>query len=146
MREARKTGDKELMMEVMKAQQKLLPLQAEMQKKTMKPMFITLFIFVGAITWFYDFFVSVPDTRVYFPGFGIVDLLGKGFLFPNWLWLYMFFWAVRRGARNVGVKPSEIVKMSSEDMYLSRLEKLEAEGRMEEIDRLEKELYEMAQK
>ena len=61
-------------------------------------------------------------------------------------WLYMFFWAVRRGARNVGVKPSEIVKMSSEDMYLSRLEKLEAEGRMEEIDRLEKELYEMAQK
>ncbi len=61
-------------------------------------------------------------------------------------WLYMFFWAVRRGARNVGVKPSEIVKMSSEDMCLSRLEKLEAEGRMEEIDRLEKELYEMAQK
>ncbi len=91
MREARRTGDKELMMEVMKAQQKLLPLQAEMQKKAMKPMFITLFIFVGAITWFYDFFASVPDTRVYFPGFGVVDLLHRGFLFPNWLWLYMLF-------------------------------------------------------
>ena len=91
MTEARKTGDRELMMEVMRIQQKLLPLQAEMQKKSMKPTFITLFIFVGAITWFYDFFESVPDTRIYFPGFGIVDLLHRGFYFPNWLWLYMFF-------------------------------------------------------
>ncbi len=61
-------------------------------------------------------------------------------------WLYMFFWAIRRGAKNVGVQPSEIVKMSSEDMYLARMEKLEAEGKMDEVDQLEKELYQMAQK
>ncbi len=32
------------------------------------------------------------------------------------------------------------------DMYLARLEKLEAEGKMAEIEALEKELAEMAQK
>ncbi len=61
-------------------------------------------------------------------------------------WLYMIFWAFKRGARNVGVKPNDLLKMSSEDMYLSRMDKLEAEGKMDEIDQLEKELYEMAQK
>jgi len=33
-----------------------------------------------------------------------------------------------------------------EDMYLARLEKLEAEGKMAEIEALEKELAEVAQK
>jgi len=61
-------------------------------------------------------------------------------------WLYMVFWAFKRGARNVGVKPGDLLSMSSEDMYLSRMDKLEAEGKMDEIDQLEKELYEMAQK
>jgi len=61
-------------------------------------------------------------------------------------WLYMVFWAFKRGARNVGVKPGDLLSMSSEDMYLSRMDKLEAEGKMDEIDQLEKELYDMAQK
>ncbi len=62
------------------------------------------------------------------------------------LWLYFFVWAVKRGARNLGVEPAQILKMSSEDMYLARMEKLQAEGRWEEVEALEKELYAMAQK
>ncbi len=61
-------------------------------------------------------------------------------------WGYMFVWAMKRGARNIGVKAGDLFKMSSEDMYLARLEKLEREGRFDEIDRLEKELAEMATK
>ena len=61
-------------------------------------------------------------------------------------WLFMFVWAVRRGARNVGVKPKSLLRMSSEDMYLARMEKLEAEGQWDEVVSLEKELYAMARK
>ncbi len=61
-------------------------------------------------------------------------------------WLYMFIWAVRRGARNIGVTPGEILKMSSEDMYIARMEKLKAEGKWEEVEALEKELKAMATK
>jgi len=61
-------------------------------------------------------------------------------------WLYMVVWAFRRGARNVGVKPGDLLKMSSEDMYLARMEKLKAEGRWDEVVELEKELFAMAEK
>ena len=61
-------------------------------------------------------------------------------------WGYMFIWAMKRGARNIGVKAGDLFKMSSEDMYLARMEKLEREGRFDEIDRLEKELASMASK
>jgi len=61
-------------------------------------------------------------------------------------WGYMFIWAMKRGARNIGVKAGDLFKMSSEDMYLARLEKLEREGRFDEIDRLEKDLAAMASK
>lgn len=56
------------------------------------------------------------------------------------LWGYLFVWAMRRGARNVGVSVWDLFRMSSEDMYLARLKKLEREGRIDEIDALEKEL------
>ena len=61
-------------------------------------------------------------------------------------WLLMFIWAVRRGAKNIGVKPGELLKMSSEDMYVARMAKLKAEGKWEEVEAMEKELREMARK
>ena len=61
-------------------------------------------------------------------------------------WLYMFIWAFKRGARNIGVQTGDLFKMSSEDMYLARMEKLQAEGRWDEVVELEKELYAMARK
>ncbi|NPA27385.1 MAG: YeeE/YedE family protein [Chloroflexi bacterium] len=61
-------------------------------------------------------------------------------------WGYMFWWAMKRGARNLKVKPGDLFRMSSEDMYLERLKQLKAEGRLEEIAQLEKELYEIAEK
>ncbi len=61
-------------------------------------------------------------------------------------WGYMFIWALKRGSKNVGVQPTDLFKMNSEDMYLARIEKLRAEGKLEEVNALEKELYEMAQK
>lgn len=61
-------------------------------------------------------------------------------------WLYMVIWAFKRGSHNVGVQPSDLLKMSSEDMYLARMEKLQAEGRWDEVVELEKELYATAEK
>ncbi len=61
-------------------------------------------------------------------------------------WGYMFIWAMRRGAKNVGVSVNDLFRMNSEDMYLARLKKLEKEGRLDEVIALEKELYDLAQK
>ncbi len=61
-------------------------------------------------------------------------------------WGYMFVWAMRRGAKNVGVSVRQLLGMNSEEMYLARLKKLEKEGRLDEVVELEKELYELAQK
>jgi len=61
-------------------------------------------------------------------------------------WLAAFIWAVKTGAKNIGVEPMQLLKMNSEDMYLARLEKIKAEGGLEELDAIEKELFEMAQK
>ncbi len=60
------------------------------------------------------------------------------------MWLGFFIWAVRRGARNVGVAPKQLLSMASEEMYVARLEKLKNEGRLDEVLALEKELYEEA--
>jgi len=57
-----------------------------------------------------------------------------------------FVWAVRRGARNVGVTPSQLLRMNSEDMYLARLAKIEREGKMEELMEVERDLYRRARK
>ena len=62
------------------------------------------------------------------------------------MWAALFVWAVKKGAKNIGVKPKEILWMNSEDMYLKRLEKLEKEGKLEEMVELERELYDQAEK
>jgi len=62
------------------------------------------------------------------------------------LWAGAFVWAVKKGAKNVGVTPKQLLTMNSESMYLARLEKIKAEGDFEELDTVEKELFEMAQK
>ena len=61
-------------------------------------------------------------------------------------WLWVFWWAMRRGARNIGVKPSDLFRMNSEDMYIARLEKLEKEGKLDHIDQLERDLLGQARK
>ncbi len=61
-------------------------------------------------------------------------------------WGYMFVWAMRRGARNVGVKPTDLLRLNSEGMYIARLRKLEREGKLEELDRLEREIWDVAAK
>jgi hypothetical protein len=61
-------------------------------------------------------------------------------------WGLAFVWAVRRGARNVGVTPSQLLRMNSEDMYLARLAKIEREGKMEELMEVERDLYRRARK
>ena len=62
------------------------------------------------------------------------------------LWVGAAVWAFKRGAKNVGVQPKDLFSMNSEDMYLARLEKIKAEGGFDELDAIEKELYNMAQK
>lgn len=62
------------------------------------------------------------------------------------IWLGAFIWAMKTGAKNVGVEPKDLMSMNSEDMYLARLEKIKAEGGFEELDAIEKELYNSAQK
>jgi len=57
------------------------------------------------------------------------------------IWAAAFVWAVRRGAKNVGVTPRQLLTMNSEAMYLARLEKLDAEGKLDELDEIERELY-----
>ncbi len=61
-------------------------------------------------------------------------------------WALAFVWAVRRGAKNIGVAPSKLLRMSSEDMYLARIEKLKKEGKLDELMDVERELFEAAQK
>ncbi len=62
------------------------------------------------------------------------------------IWLGAFIWAMKTGAKNIGVEPKDLMSMNSEDMYLARLEKIKAEGGFEELDAIEKELYNSAQK
>lgn len=61
-------------------------------------------------------------------------------------WALAFVWAVRRGARNIGVRPSQLLRMNSEDMYLARFEKLKGEGKLGELMEIERELYDTARK
>ena len=61
-------------------------------------------------------------------------------------WLWVFLWALRRGAKNVGVQPNDILHMNSEDMYIARLNKLEKEGKLDHIDEVERDLYNQAKK
>jgi hypothetical protein len=62
------------------------------------------------------------------------------------IWAGAFIWAVRKGAKNVGVTPGKLLTLNSEGMYLARLKKIEAEGNLDELDSIEKELYNTAQK
>ena len=62
------------------------------------------------------------------------------------IWITAFIWAVKKGAKNVGTTPKKLLGMNSEAMYLSRIEKIKAEGGLEELDAIEKELYESAMK
>ena len=62
------------------------------------------------------------------------------------LWAAAFVWAVKKGAKNVGVTPKQLLGMNSEAMYLARIEKIKAEGGLEELDAIEKELYNSAMK
>ncbi len=62
------------------------------------------------------------------------------------LWAAAFVWAVKKGAKNVGVTPKQLLGMNSEAMYLARLDKIKADGNFEELDAIEKELFETAQK
>ena len=61
-------------------------------------------------------------------------------------WAYMFWWAAKKGAAFLGIRPTEIWRLTSEEMALVRIEKLKKEGRWEEIDKLERELANEAQK
>ncbi|HGY09535.1 MAG TPA: hypothetical protein ENK37_05725 [Oceanithermus profundus] len=61
-------------------------------------------------------------------------------------WASMFWWAARKGARFLGVTPARVLSMTSEEMVLQRIEHLRAEGRFEEIDRIERELADEATK
>jgi len=64
------------------------------------------------------------------------------------LWAVLFVWAVKLGAKNLGVSPKDVLTKSSEELYLLRLEILEKENPdyLAEIDKLEKELAERAVK
>ncbi len=62
------------------------------------------------------------------------------------LWAAAFIWAVKKGAKNVGVTPKQLLGMNSEAMYLARMEKIKAEGNFEELDAIEKELFDSAMK
>ncbi len=62
------------------------------------------------------------------------------------IWAAAFIWAVKKGAKNVGTTPKKLLGMNSEAMYLSRIEKIKGEGGLEELDAIEKELYESAMK
>ena len=61
-------------------------------------------------------------------------------------WATMFWWAAVKGTRFLGVTYARLFRMSSEEMALQRIEKLKAEGRFDEIDRIERELAEEASK
>ncbi len=61
-------------------------------------------------------------------------------------WLWVFYWALRRGARNIGVNTTDLLRMNSEDMYLARLNKLEKEGKLAFIDEIERDLFQQAKK
>jgi hypothetical protein len=61
-------------------------------------------------------------------------------------WLWVFWWAMRRGAKNVGVQPGDLFRMNSEDMYIARLNKLEKEGKLDHIDEVERDLFNQAKK
>ncbi len=64
------------------------------------------------------------------------------------LWAVLFVWAVKLGAKNLGVTPGDILTKSSEELYLQRLEILEKEDPdyLAKTDKLEKELAERAVK
>lgn len=62
------------------------------------------------------------------------------------LWAAAFVWAVKKGAKNVGVTPKKLLGMNSESMYLARMEKIKTEGNFEELDAIEKELFDSAMK
>ena len=62
------------------------------------------------------------------------------------IWIAAFIWAVKKGAKNVGTTPKKLLGMNSEAMYLSRIEKIKAEGGLDELNAVEKELFETAQK
>ncbi len=62
------------------------------------------------------------------------------------IWLAAFIWAMKKGAKNIGVMPRELLGMNSESMYLAKLKKIEKEGGLDELDSIEKELYNKAKK
>jgi hypothetical protein len=62
------------------------------------------------------------------------------------LWVWIFVWAMRRGAKNIGVQPRDLLSMNSEDMYIARLDKVEKEGKLEHLDEVERDLYQQAKK
>ncbi len=104
-----------------------------------------------------DFWDNLMGSSPYAPTTFVPALIAptsKGaqvFIYFLWIafWAFIFFWALKRGARNVGVEPSELLKLNSEGMYIARLEKIRREGGdkdIEALDKLERELAEQAAK
>jgi len=93
---------------------------------------------------------SMPYTSTtFFPA--LVAPGNKGVQSAIWLiwvllWAAIFFWALKRGAKNIGVQPKDMLRLNSEGMYLARLAKLEKEGKLAEVDSIEQDLANQAKK
>lgn len=64
------------------------------------------------------------------------------------MWAALLVWALRFGAKNIGVSVKDLLTKNSEELYLLRLERLEKEDPefLREIDEIEKSLVERAAK
>ncbi len=114
------------------------------------------FFYVGYLpyTLARDFWDGLMASTPYAPSTFVPALIAPGskavqsiiwFLWAAF-WLWVFFWTLRRGAKNVGVQPQDLLSMNSEDMYVARLNKLEKEGKLDHIDEIERDLYRQTQK
>ena len=101
-----------------------------------------------------DFWDNLMGNYIYTPTTFVPALLAPGsfvlqsliYLAYVLFWAYMFWWAAKKGAQFLGVTPGKLLTMATEDMVVHRIEKLQNEGKIQEVDELEKDLYNQAQK
>ncbi|HEY53198.1 MAG TPA: YeeE/YedE family protein, partial [Caldilineae bacterium] len=108
------------------------------------------FFYVGYLpyTLARDFWDGLMATMPYTPTTFFPALVAPGnkmiqsLIWLLWIlfWAWVFWWAMKRGAKNIGVQTGDMFRMNSEDMYLARLAKLEKEGKLDEVDEIEKDL------
>ena len=101
-----------------------------------------------------DFWDNLMGNYIYAPTTFVPALLApKSFFLQSLIyllyvlfWAYMFWWAAKKGAKFLGVTPGKLLTMSTEDMVVHRIQQLQKEGKFEDMDKLEKDLYDQASK